>query len=84
MGLFFTLKPGSEHVFPMEFWVFTNVPDLGATEHEIAPRPRQYLNKTRAVKWLIWSMACVKTKTSVKFRAGHLCPAFLIVNFGYL
>jgi hypothetical protein len=47
---FFTLKPGGEYVFPMEFWVFTNVPDLGTTEHEIATNLRQYLNKTRAVK----------------------------------
>jgi hypothetical protein len=34
----------------MEFWVFTNVPDLGTIEHEIATNLRQYLNKTRAVK----------------------------------
>ncbi|MCS7193106.1 MAG: hypothetical protein NZ937_09020 [Armatimonadetes bacterium] len=46
----FTLKPKGEYVFPMEFWVFTDVPNLGATEHEIATSLRQYLNKTREVK----------------------------------
>ncbi len=45
-----TIRPGGEYVFPMEFWLFTNVPDLGTTEHEIAVNLRQYLNKTRPVK----------------------------------
>ncbi len=46
-----SIRPGGEYVFPMAFWVFPNVPDLGATEHEIATALRQYLNKTQAVKW---------------------------------
>lgn len=45
-----TIRPGREFVFPMEFWLFTDVPALGETEHEIATNLRKYLNKTRSVK----------------------------------
>lgn len=45
-----TIPPGGEFVFPVDMWVFTKVPDLGKTEHEIATTIRAYLNKTRQPK----------------------------------
>lgn len=41
-----TIKPKGEFVFPVDMWLFTNVPDLGNTEHEIATTLRTYLDKT--------------------------------------
>ncbi len=45
-----TIPPGKEYVFPMEWWLFTNVPDPGRTEEEIAHNIRIYLEKTEPVR----------------------------------
>ncbi|MCS7223683.1 MAG: DUF4380 domain-containing protein [Armatimonadetes bacterium] len=45
-----TIAPGKEYVFPMEWWLFTEVDDLGRTEQEILAALKPYLDKTKPVK----------------------------------
>ncbi|GBC99059.1 hypothetical protein HRbin17_01580 [bacterium HR17] len=46
---FVTIRPGSEFVFPMEFWLFKNVDDVGDTEDVVLQRLQPYLKQTRPV-----------------------------------
>lgn len=49
-----TIPPGKELVFPMEWWLFTDVPDLGHSEDALWGTLARYLDKTKDVTVKRW------------------------------